>query len=227
MLCHCETPENVRFSWPEGAEIPDGTDKTGVAGERIISKGWTGESFKVTELDWHRERKRALINALHAVAALLCYRLLAIREMGAEKQYLAPLQQMLRTEYPEWREGMDHYLRLRAIEVAWKRQSPEVSDVEKLHADYLEAYRMAKEAQQRFFATNDRLDRVMSPSNLSKELEKFEEHILKPIAFYDQEKKSLTKKWIYGRPNHADIADLRDFLTETFLKATQWLMSRG
>ncbi|MGH9425755.1 MAG: hypothetical protein ACRD2L_05540, partial [Terriglobia bacterium] len=226
VLCHCETPENVRFSWPEVAEIPDGTTETGVPGERVISEGWKEQSFKVEELNWHRERKRALINAPHAVAAFLCYRLLAIREMDAEKQYLAPLQQMLLSEHPEWREGMDHYLRLRAIEVARNRQRPEVSDVEKLHADYLEAYRMAKEAQERFFATNDRLDRLMSPSNLSKELEKFEEHILKPIAFYEQEGTSLTKKWIYGRPNHVDIADLRKFLTETFLKATQWLMSR-
>lgn len=228
VLCHCEAGDKVPVSWPKDAGIPL-DDVRPVDGVKIVSD-W---KIKIIENDdeknWHHHRKRALINAPHAIAALLCYRLLASRKMEPDKQYLAPLQEMLRTKHPEWEMAMDHYLRLRAVEVAFDRQRTlgQNVNIEQLHADYLDAYQIATKARERFFATNDRLDRLMSQRNLAKELEKFDEHILKPIKFYEQTCKDLMDKWIYGRPNHVDIDCLRDFLTETFLEATRWLTKQS
>lgn len=218
VLCHCEADDKARFSWPRGAGIPlEG--RTRLWKMEIIDNG--------REKEWHF-RKRALINAPHAIAALFCYRLLASREMEPDKQYLAPLQEMLRATHPEWAIAMDHYLRLRAIQVAYDRQSTigESISKERLHAEYLNAFKIATHAMERFFETNDRLERLMSQRGLSKELKKFDEHILKPIKFYEQNHKDLLDNWIYGRPNHIDIVSLRDFLTETFVEATRWLANQ-
>jgi hypothetical protein len=228
VYCHCEDPNKVSFLWPQNANIPELDKKVeSPYGERILYDNWNAKGFSTDddEIKWQHLRKRALINAPHAIAALFCYRLLAIRKMDPDKQYLAPLQEMLRAEHPEWDIAIDHYLRLRAIEVAYKRQGLDAKDIdiERLHADYCDAYQIASTARERFFATNDRLERLMSRKNLAKELEKFDEHILKPINFYDQKHKELTDKWRYGRPNDIDIICLRDFLTESFLEATRWL----
>lgn len=234
VLCHCEANtdkdgnNNVSFLWPSDAGIPVDVDRSRPQlGENINYRGWEANSFENNdnEIEWHHLRKRALINAPHALASLFCYRLLASRKMEPSKQYLAPIQEMLRVAHPEWQVAMDHYLRLRAIEVAFKHQicSENEIDMEMLHVDYHGAYRKATNALRRFFETNDRLDRLMSPSNLSKELEKFDEHILKPIKFYEEKSGILIENWIYGRPNDADIVCLRDFLTETFLEATRLL----
>lgn len=228
VLCHCEESSSASFSWPRAADIPEPSTISSVSGE-LVQAGWKCEVFDGNEQGaWRRLRKRALINAPHAVTGLLCYRLLAIRGMDPDKQYLAPLQEMLRADHADWWAAMDLYLRLRAIEVAWGfpgTVSNGVIKAEPFHRDYDASYRIARTARRRFFATNDRLDRLMNPGNLAKELAKFDEHILKPLTFYERERERIMSVWLYGRRDPADFGCLRGFLTETFLEATQWLAS--
>lgn len=236
LLCHCEVGKHVRFSWPDSAAIPDSsnlaltTPSLGIdLGERIEVGGWSMEAFAdtVKEREWQILKKRALVNAPHAIAALLCYRLLALRQMDAEKQYLAPLQEMLKREQPQWHETIDLYLRLRAIEVAWKRPgySPPENHIEEIHAEFSNAYRIAKNSEMRFFESNDRLDRLMSREKISKEISKFREHIFDPVNFYERDNEIIRKIWRYGRPSHVDLRALRAFLTESFIDAARWLSS--
>jgi hypothetical protein len=225
---HCEGSSNVSFWVPDAAMIPSpvvGAKRWTIAGEHIEADDWKYERFEPKEAEWYKLRKRALINAPHAISAHLCYRLLADRQMDGDKQYLAPLQQMLRSEHPEWEKAMDHYLRLRALQVAWEcpRYTKGTDRREFLHAHYATAYGMAKCARTRFFATNDRLDRVMDSTQLAKEFDKWDEHIRNPIAFYETNRGAIRESWVYGRPNHIDMVHLRDFLTESFSKATRLL----
>jgi len=232
VFCHCESSKNIRFHWPDAAQIPcvhPGTELASpIVGERVIFTDADEQVFEDRESSWFHLRKRALVNAPHAITALLCYRLLATRKMVAKNQFLAPIQEMIGGEHAEWNRAMDHYLRLRAIQVAWRKPGykPE-KEPEKLHAEYLEAYTIARETRRRFFQTNDQLDRLMKPENLRKELSKFSEHILRPLEFYEKHRAKLIRTWRWGRPPEADIRELRDFLTETFLEAGDWLMASG
>jgi hypothetical protein len=177
---------------------------------------------------WFHLRQRALVNAPHAITTLLCYRLLAARKMLAKNQLVAPIQEMIEAEHAEWNRAMDHYLRLRAIEVAWQKPGydPE-EEPEKLHVEYLDAYMIARETKRRFFKTHDQLDRLMRSENLRKELSKFSEHILGPLEFYEEHRAKLIQTWRWGRPREADIHGLRYFLTETFLEYDDWLLAGG
>jgi hypothetical protein len=225
IVSHCEKSEYVRFCWPKSAGVPEKA-RPGhrPEGEQI---DLPPESLKaVADGDFKREysRKRALINAPHAIAAVLSHRVLADRGMAPGNQYLAPLQGLLEKEYPHWYQAMDHYLRLRAIEVAWSRYR-ENTEQEQLHKEYLDAYGTAKKAETRFFETNDRLDRLMNAGNFSKELSKLDEHILKPLQFYENNRDLIRSRWVYGRPTDVDFQFLRGFLYESFISAGQWLIS--
>jgi hypothetical protein len=221
ILSHCEHHKYVRFDWPASANIPATPAPDGNRhGAHVFLSDQHLRSFPDDDLTWQHFRKRALINAPHSIAALLCYRLLAVRGMSAVNQYLAPLQVMLQQERPQWYEAMDHYFRLRAVEVAWRRYK---GNTEALHNEFRRAYGKAKEAEQRFFESNDRLDRLMVRDNFGRELSRLREHIFEPLAFYGRECKFVRQQWIYGRPNDIDVKLLRDFLDDSFVEAEGWL----
>jgi hypothetical protein len=233
VLCHCERPEMANFAWPATADIqalePSGKTAITTRNGESITGTWGEHEFnsKKAEIRWQHLRKRALVNGPHAITGLLCYRLLSVRGMEPDQQFLAPIQHMIRTEKPEWEQGMSTYLRLRAIEVALEHPQFKPNELEFLHQQFRLAHNVAKLASLRFFATNDRLDRLMHRTRLGKEMSKFEEHILKPIAFYQRNRDSRIRNWIYGRPNETEILNLQAFLTESFLVATKWLTRLG
>jgi nucleoside phosphorylase len=225
---HCEAPEHVSFSWPADAQIPAPAHKIAdaekVHAEHLEAETWKWETFPKEEIEWYRLRKRALVNAPHAITAYLCYQLLADRKMGSDNQYLAPIQEMLRTENPAWEKAMDDYLRLRAFEVAWKCPRAHAGDRrESLHAYYEVAYATARAARRRFFATTDRLDRIMSQGHLRKEFDKWREHIREPLSFYNDTRAELRENWVYGCPNDHDILCLRDLFEKAFAETAQGL----
>jgi hypothetical protein len=229
VVCHCEDPEMASVSWPAAAQIdprkPDDPFVSCVEGESVSAR-WEEQQFEPSKeyIDWHHLRKRALVNGPHAITALLCYRLLAVRGMEPSQQFLAPIQHMIRTQKPQWEAAMSTYLRLRAIEVAWEHPAYQGNrSREFLHSVFRLCHQTAISATERFLATNDRLDRLMHPSRLGKEMSKFEEHILTPVQFYKQNRSAIISEWLYGRPNEYDILCLRDFLTESFIEATKWL----
>ncbi|THD83212.1 MAG: hypothetical protein E7812_00835 [Phenylobacterium sp.] len=233
VISHCEAAKYARFSWQRSAGIPGdssqgGAHQSAVCGEIIKSEGWLTEAFPDLEFEAYRKKKRALVNAPHSIIALLCCRLLASRDMGGKEQYLAPLQQMLRKEHPEWSTALDYYFRLRAFEVAWEHceGSQSTDRNERFHSEFLRAYSTASNAQDRFFATNDRLDRIISSNRIEKELSKFREHILQPLDFFNKARATLENVWVYGRPNMVELSALRGFLMETFLEATNWLATK-
>jgi hypothetical protein len=166
IISHCERSKYVRFYWPKSSGIPEKA-QTGSRppGEKIDLPPCSLNPIPDADFERQHSRKRALINAPHAIAAVLSHHVLAYRRMSPGNQYLAPLQLMLEAEHPQWYQAMDNYLRLRAIEVAWSRFSGE-RDQEQLHKEYLDAYATAKEAGTRFFETNDRLDRLCPSSEI-------------------------------------------------------------
>jgi len=226
VLSQCEIANkdktNISFAWPVAANIPI-IDRTPPCSQgEIVVLSWSTRSFADDELSWQQFRKRALVNSLHAITAMLCYRMLAEKEMDPANQYVAPLQQMLRVAHPEWVIATDHYIRLRAIQVAWKKQLPKI-DKETFHVFFWDAYTKAREAEKRFFDTSDLLSRLMN--NMKKEIEKFKEHVVDPLAFYSTNRDAIEENWIYGHPSRIDMDVLRDFLTETFLEAGKWMMT--
>jgi hypothetical protein len=78
----------------------------------VILADVEGLVFRDSESYWLHFRQRALVNAPYAITALLCYRLLATREMFAKNRFLAPIQEIIEAEYAEWNQAVDHYLRL-------------------------------------------------------------------------------------------------------------------
>ena len=184
--------------------------------------------FRFTEVDYSGfsialREKRALVNSSHSLVSLLCCRLLFVRGMEFNNQYLAPLHYMLQTEYPEWEVALNLYLKLRAFEVALLRQDPSNVDIEYLHAYFDFSLKRAKKAVDRFFQTNDLLSRLIRPDNFIVERVKFKEHLHMPIAYYNKQKKLINECWLFDRPNFSDLDFLNDFFETTFEESIEYL----
>jgi hypothetical protein len=171
-------------------------------------------------LELLKRRKRALVNATHAILGMLCLRALAERRMDPNRQYLAATQALLEKYFPEWDQALAVYCKMRSAEIALE-ELPD-ADAEVWQAKFFENVAETRRAKERFLGTADRLERVMDARELRKELGKLKEHVLAPISCYESSREKLLMIWRLGRPSDADIMVLRDFLMETFTSAIEW-----
>jgi len=171
------------------------------------------------ELEKIRHRKRALVNASHALLAILCFEVLRIRGMNAKEQYLATVEALLAKDLPEAKRGLDLYIRLRAAEVAWLETGSVGGDA--WQATFATCYGIAQKAIERFLGTSDRLDRVFSSDRLAKDLGRRKEHISGPLDWFESHRDSLRQVWRLGRPSEAEVWHLRSFLDSAFNSALE------
>jgi hypothetical protein len=169
------------------------------------------------ELERIVRRKRALVNATHAILTMLCFDVLQRRKMKAREQYLATVDALLSRELPEARSAMDVYIRVRAAEVASKECKKLGS--EEWHACFGECVAMARRAMHRFLDTPDRLDRVFKGGKLDRDFLKKTEHINAPLDWFCRWRDKLLPGWRLGRPNEEDVLRLRQFLETAFESA--------
>lgn len=176
-------------------------------------------------------KKRALVNATHAILGILCCRLLAEGKMRPEKQYLAPLHALLKSKRPEWDNALDNYMRMRSIEMSLEELKGELesdrTDSEQCRMVFAKNYREAERARDRFFNTADFLERLMSNERFQKELDKYNEHIVEPFRDYEQNRDKIEKLFGFQQPDRVEINLLKDFLNDSFLQANRYYSNAG
>jgi hypothetical protein len=208
------------FWVPEGLAMsqPSRGKESGFAqGECLVdeyrTKDQLGEILK---------RKRALVNAIHAVLGMLCFYALAKRDMRANEQYLATAEALLKREQPEACQALDVYMRLRAAEIAWDECDCQVAEA--WQAKFATYYETAKRSMERFLATADRLGRVFGGVAVradgrrifSKDFAKLSEHVDRPLDSFSRIKDRLWAGWRLGRPSEEDVYSLKAPLMKAF-----------
>jgi len=188
-------------------------------------------------LEFHRQKKRALVNSLHQLLALLCLRALSERDLPSEGQYLPLVMAWFAKEHPDFYHSIQLYKRLRSLQLVWSLVDPDDSPNDFAEAakafykveHYQEVYdAMLQEAQKaidRFSLAPDELRRLIDPENLKKELKNYREHVLEPIHFIWSARDKIKKCALYEKPSFSDLEGLEEVLTESFLLAMDKAMS--
>jgi hypothetical protein len=216
---HCE-PDFSTFWVPADCGLSLKDTRRRAASYGFGSSFFVGQYTSLQELTLLKLRKRALINATHAILGMLCFRALSKRNMDPNRQYLAATQALLEKYFPEWDHALDVYCKMRAAEVA-SEEYPRGED-EQWQAKFFDNVAETRKAKERFLGTADLLERVVNAKMIRKELKKLKEHVLDPMALYEKNRGKLFARWRLGRPSDTEIAVLRDFLIETFASAIDW-----
>jgi hypothetical protein len=182
-------------------------------------------------------KKRALVNSLHQLLAILCFRALSEQGLPSGGQYLPLVMAWFAKEHPDFHHSVELYKRLRALQLVWPLCEPD--ERTNSYADAAKRFYRTEEPQQiydamlqeaqkvvdRFSKASDELRRLIDPQNLRKELRGYREHILEPIHFMWTHEQSIKKYPLYEKPNFSDLSGLEDVLTESFLIAMEKAMS--
>jgi hypothetical protein len=186
------------------------------------------------DLYFHVEKKRALVNSLHQLLALFCFRALSEHHIPTEGQYLPLGMAWFAKEYPHLHHSVELYARLRALKLVWPLVQVAPDKDAKLHIAAAKRYygvdqpqqlydilcKEADDAIKRFQQASDELRRLINPENLRKELKKFDEHVLKPTDFVRLNERDIRKNCpLYDKPNTSDLRALEGVLSESFLIA--------
>jgi len=196
------------------------------------------------DLGFHVEKKRGLVNSLHQLLALFCFRALSEHRIPTEGQYLPLGVAWFAKEYPHLHHSVELYARLRALKLVWPlvqgAPNKEANKEIEYHIAAAKRYygteqpqqlydifrKEADEAINRFQQASDELKRLINPENLRKELQKFDEHVLKPTSFARLNEQDINEKCsLYDKPNTADLRALEGVLSESFLIAMEEAMS--
>jgi hypothetical protein len=175
--------------------------------------------------------KRSLVNSLHQVLALFCFRALFEQDMLSGGQYLPLVMAWFGQNRPDLNHAFDVYRRLRALQVIWPLVEPDsdtASDVQAMSRYFgltnpqqiFDALlRETDKVVQRFKQVPDEIERLIDPENLRKELSNYEEHVLDPIHFMRRHEMKIRECRLYGKPSYADLDGLSEVLTASFLAA--------
>ena len=195
------------------------------------------------DLPFHAWKKRSLVNSLHQLLALFCFRALSKRHIPTGGQYLPLVMAWFAKEYPHLHHSIELYERLRALELTWPMVQVDSfgsNDPQaKLYTEAAKRFYHVKEPQQlydilrkeaeeaveRFQRASDELKRLINPENLRKELKKFDEHVLIPTRFARLNESKIKEYPLFNKPNIADLRALEDVLSESFLVAMDEAMS--
>lgn len=212
------------FTWPEALDGLLSTRYT-EASPRVKELGFGHALFLSgsANIGLEQKKKRAMVNATHAIMTILVCRVLAERKMATKNQYLAPLYAYMAREKPEWGRALDTYIRLRALTLVLHPQGMALKQKEACQAAFDRLYQMGVDAKERFVTTADLIERVFTGKRLVKDIAKYTEHIVKPFREYRKVEEDSEKYFTYRRPDRVEIAHLKDFLDSSFLMTMAWL----
>lgn len=203
----------------------------------LVGKGKPIQMVPEADLKFFALKKRALVNSLHELFAILCSTALSEGGLSTGGQYLPLVMAWFAKEHPDFHHSIELYKQLRALQLVWPLivsdpNTKELAEAAKRFYGLLEPQQiydaMLQEAQKvidRFSKEPDEIRRIINPKNLVKKLRSYREHILEPIHFMWAHEQGIKCSPLYDKPNFTDLSGLEDVLTESFLVAMEKAMN--